>query len=137
MAIADDISIDGSKNIRYTGNAHGAAGAGYYTVLQLHRFLGDLSDDAVASGDDLVDITKDTPSDKAFDTIKKRVEEFFEPTMSSNEVINIYKSKYDVEPTSILYNEYSKIWDTYSDDSAWEDFETFLHELREKVQNNK
>ncbi len=69
MAIADDISIDASKNIRYTGSAHGAAGAGYYTVLELHRFLGDLSDDAVASGDDLVDITKDTPSDKAFDTI--------------------------------------------------------------------
>ena len=69
MAIQDDISVAANGNIRYTGTAHGAAGAGYYSVIELHRFLGDLADDAVASGDDLLDITDDTPSDRSTDNI--------------------------------------------------------------------
>ncbi len=71
MAIADDFSVDSSKNIRYIGAGHGAVGAGYYTVLELHRWLEDLADDASAIGDDLVDITDDTPSDKSTDNIIK------------------------------------------------------------------
>ena len=69
MAIADDIAVDVSGNIYYTGAVHGAAGAGYYTVIELHRFLQDLADDAVASGDDLIDITSITPSDRSTDNI--------------------------------------------------------------------
>ena len=69
MAIADDIAIDGSGNIYYTGAVHGAAGAGYYTVIELHRYLQDLADDASASGDDLIDITSSTPSDRSTDNI--------------------------------------------------------------------
>lgn len=69
MAIADNISISAAKDVRYTGAAHGLSGAGYYAVLEFYRFLSDLSDDAVASGDDLIDITKDSPADKSFDTI--------------------------------------------------------------------
>lgn len=69
MTIADDFEIQADKDIRYIGAAHGAAGAGYYTVLEFHRWLQDLADDAGASGDDLLDISKETPSDKAFDTI--------------------------------------------------------------------
>lgn len=69
MAIADDISIASNGDIRYTGTGHGVAGAGYYTVIELHRFLQDLADDAVASGDDLIDITFDTPSDRSTDNI--------------------------------------------------------------------
>jgi len=69
MAIATDIAIDGSGNIYYKGAVHGAAGAGYYTVLELHRFLQDLADDASASGDDLIDITSVTPSDRSTDNI--------------------------------------------------------------------
>jgi hypothetical protein len=69
MAIADDIAIDGSGNIYYTGAVHGATGAGYYTVIQLHRYLQDLADDASASGDDLIDITSITPSDRSTDNI--------------------------------------------------------------------
>ena len=67
MAIADDISIAANGDIRYTGAAHGAAGAGYYTVIEFHRFLQDKADDAVASGDDLLDITDSTPSERATD----------------------------------------------------------------------
>lgn len=61
-----DISVAANGNIRW---AAAGAGSGPYTVLELHRFLGDLADDAQASGDDLVDITTDTPSDRSTDNI--------------------------------------------------------------------
>jgi hypothetical protein len=64
MAIADDISVATNGDIRWTG-----AASTTYTVLAFHRFLQDLADDAVASGDDLVDITSDTPSDRSTDNI--------------------------------------------------------------------
>jgi len=69
MAIGTDFEIQSDKDIRYTGAAHGVTGAGYYTVLEFHRWLQDLADDAASSGDDLLDISKETPSDKSFDTI--------------------------------------------------------------------
>ena len=53
----------------YIGAVHGASGAGYYTVLELHRWASDLADDAAATGDDLVDITSLTPSDRSTDNI--------------------------------------------------------------------
>ncbi len=63
MAIEDDFSVAVNGDIRHTG------GATNYTVLELHRMLQDLADDASASGDDLVDITSDTPSDRSTDQI--------------------------------------------------------------------
>lgn len=70
MPIATDFAINATtKVITYTGAAHGASGAGYYTVLEFHRWLQDLADDAGASGDDFLDISRPTPSDKQFDTI--------------------------------------------------------------------
>lgn len=63
MAIAADISVAANGDIRYTGSGSN------YTVLELHRFLGDLADDAQASGDDLVDITSFTPSIRSTDQI--------------------------------------------------------------------
>lgn len=63
MAISDDISVAVNGDIRWTG------GATTYTVLEFHRFLQDLAADASASGDDLLDITDDTPSDRSTDNI--------------------------------------------------------------------
>lgn len=63
MAIADDFSVSTAGDIRYTGTGTN------YTVLAFHRFLQDLADDAEAAGDDLVDITTDTPSDRSTDQI--------------------------------------------------------------------
>jgi hypothetical protein len=63
MAIADDFSVAINGDIRWTGST------ATYTVLELHRFLQALADDASASGDDLVDITSDTPSDRSTDNI--------------------------------------------------------------------
>jgi hypothetical protein len=66
MAIADDFSVATNGDVRHV------SGTDTYTVLELHRFLGDLSDNTTASGDDLADITTDVtqaPSTRNFDTI--------------------------------------------------------------------
>ena len=55
--------------IRYTGDDHGGASPSYATVIQLHRWLQDLADDASSTGDDEVDITDDTPSGRDTDNI--------------------------------------------------------------------
>lgn len=69
MAIADDFSVSATGDIRYTGAAHGASGAGYYTVIAFHRWLGDLMDQAQASGNDILDITDATASERSTDNI--------------------------------------------------------------------
>jgi len=63
MAIVDDISVAANGDIRYTGTT------ATYTVLELHRFLQDLADDATYVGDDILDITDVTPSDRSTDNI--------------------------------------------------------------------
>ncbi len=63
MAIADDFSVSVTGDIRYVGTTPN------YTVIELHRFLADLADDAVAAGDDLHDITDATASERSTDNI--------------------------------------------------------------------
>lgn len=64
MAIGDDFSVD-----RGTGNIRHTSGSSTYTVLQLHRWLQGLADDAAAAGDDELDITDVTPSERSTDNI--------------------------------------------------------------------
>jgi len=63
MAIADDFSVALNGDIRYTGTTAN------YTVIEFHRYLGALMDDAAASGDDLLDITNATASARSTDNI--------------------------------------------------------------------
>ena len=64
MAIADDLSVTIGGDIRWVG------GSATYTVLELHRFLQDLADNAApATSDDLLDITNSTPSNRQTDNI--------------------------------------------------------------------
>ncbi|KPJ83941.1 MAG: hypothetical protein AMS19_02550 [Gemmatimonas sp. SG8_23] len=63
MAIGDDFSVAVNGDIRHV------SGTSTYTVLELHRWLQDLADDAAAGGNDLVDITSDTPSERSTDNI--------------------------------------------------------------------
>jgi len=63
MAIEDDFSVAVNGDIRHV------SGTETFTVLELHRYLQNLADDAVASGNDLIDITSDTPSDRSTDNI--------------------------------------------------------------------
>ncbi len=71
MPIVDaDWSIDrATGNVRYIGDDHGGVSPSYATVLELHRWVQDRADDAVSSGDDELDITDDTPSDRSTDNI--------------------------------------------------------------------
>jgi len=59
-----DVSVAVNGDIRWTGGAGTT-----YTVLELHRFLQDLADNDASSGDDLVDITSSTPSERSTDNI--------------------------------------------------------------------
>ena len=63
MPIAADFSVAANGDIRYTG------GATNYTVLELHRFLQDLADNANTSSDDLIDIASSNPSTRSTDNI--------------------------------------------------------------------
>jgi len=76
MAIGTDFEIQNDKDIRYIGAAHTVAGAGYYTVLEFHQWLQGLADDASATSDDFMDITRDTPSEKSFETIIQLINSF-------------------------------------------------------------
>lgn len=67
MTIASDFEIQNDKDIRYIGAAHGASGAGYHRVIDFHRWLQGLADEATITGDDYLDITRDTPSERATD----------------------------------------------------------------------
>lgn len=63
MAIQDDFSISSAGDIRYTGTGTN------YTVIQFHRWAGDLMDDAQAAGNDILDITDATASERSTDNI--------------------------------------------------------------------
>ena len=73
MAItATDWTIDRSTgNIRYTGDDHGGASPSYATVIEFHRWLQSLADDAVAvpASNDELDITNADPSRRSTDNI--------------------------------------------------------------------
>jgi hypothetical protein len=64
MTIATEFTVAVNGDIRHTGGA-----TTHYTVIQLHRWLGDLMDDAQASGDDTLDITDATASERATDNL--------------------------------------------------------------------
>lgn len=63
MSINTDFSVSAVGDIRYTGTTAN------YTVIELHRWLGDLMDDAAASGNDILDITDATASERSTDNI--------------------------------------------------------------------
>ncbi len=60
-----DVSIDASGNIRWSG----AATTNRHTMLEFIQWLMDKQDDEQAAGDDLLDITVDTPFDRSTDQI--------------------------------------------------------------------
>ena len=62
---AADWTVGITGDIRWTG----AGTATNVTVIELHRWLQDLADDAAASGDDILDITDNTPSERSTDNI--------------------------------------------------------------------
>ena len=71
MAMVDaDWTVDrDSGNIRYIGGDHADSAPSYATVIEFHRWLQALADDAVAVGDDELDITNINPSSRSTDNI--------------------------------------------------------------------
>lgn len=69
--VAADWTIDRQTgNIRYIGDDHNEASPSYATVIEFHRALQGLADDASSTGaDDELDITDNTPSDRSTDNI--------------------------------------------------------------------
>jgi hypothetical protein len=64
VTIETDVSID-----RQTGNIRYIGGGDNYTVLELHRYLQDLADDAMSDGAGELDITSATPSVRSTDNV--------------------------------------------------------------------
>jgi hypothetical protein len=56
-------------NLRYIGGDHADSAPSYATVIECHRWLQDLADDAYATGDDELDITYINPSSRSFDNL--------------------------------------------------------------------
>ena len=103
MAIGDDFAISSARVISYTGAAHGASGAGYYTVIAFHRWLQDLADDAEFAGDDIMDIVQLTPSDRqGIDNIIALQNGY---TITQEAVEHLYDG-------SIIMNDGDDIWDS-------------------------
>lgn len=67
--VSTDWSIAANGDIRYIGDDHNGAAPSYSTVIDFHRNLQDFADDAAAAGDDLLDISSLTPSDRSTDNI--------------------------------------------------------------------
>lgn len=70
--VATDWTVTRSTgNIRYTGGDHDGTGGtpSYATVIEFHRWLQGLADDAVATGNDELDITNTLPSQRSTDNI--------------------------------------------------------------------
>ena len=106
MAIQDDFTVSATGDIRYVGAAHGAAGAGYYTVIQFHRWLQDLADNASAavssaSSLDYLDITDSTPSERSTDNIITLLNNFNIDQTASEHLFD----------GSIIQNGGNDIWD--------------------------
>lgn len=77
MAMVDgDWTIERSTgNIRYIGGDHDNSPT-YATEIQFHRWLQDFADQEVSSGDDELDITDKTPSERSTDNIIKLINGF-------------------------------------------------------------
>ena len=71
MAMVDgDWSVDrATGDIRYGGDDHTGTAPSYATVIQFHRWLQELAAEAVAVGDDELDITNLDPSARSTDNI--------------------------------------------------------------------
>lgn len=68
--VAADWTIDSSTGaIRYIGDAHGGTNPSYVNVIDFHRALQDFADRASSSGDDILDISSQTPSERSTDNI--------------------------------------------------------------------
>ena len=105
--VATDWTIDrATGNIRYIGDDHlrfGGTTPSYATVIEFHRWLQDLADDASWSGGtgDELDITDETPSERATDNLITLINGF---NIDATAAEHLYDG-------SIVQNGGADIWD--------------------------
>lgn len=105
--VAADWTIDrATGNIRYVGDDHvrfGGTTPSYATVIEFHRWLQDLADDASWTGGtgDELDITDDTPSERATDNLITLINGY---NIDANAAEHLYDG-------SIVQNGGADIWD--------------------------
>ncbi len=100
--VATDWTIDRStKVIAYIGDDHDGSSPSYATVIEFHRWLQSLADDAVASGDDELDITNVDPSRRSTDNIITLINGY---TIGDTEAEHLYDG-------SIIYSGGDEIYD--------------------------
>lgn len=102
---AADWSVNRSTGvISYIGDDHvrfGGTTPSYATVIEFHRWLQDLADDASFSGNDELDITDETPSERATDNLITLINGY---TIGATEAEHLYDG-------SIVQNGGADIWD--------------------------
>lgn len=99
--VAADWSIASNGDIRYIGDDHNGASPSYATVIEFHRALQDFADDQLASGDDLLDISSLTPSDRSTDNIITLLNSF---NIDATAAEHLYDG-------SIIQNGGNDVWD--------------------------
>jgi hypothetical protein len=100
--VAADWTITRStKVIAYIGDDHGGSSPSYATVIEFHRWLQSLADDAVAAGDDELDITNVDPSRRSTDNIITLINGY---TIGDTEAEHLYDG-------SIIYDGGDEIYD--------------------------
>lgn len=99
---AADWTIDrATKVISYIGDDHHEAAPSYATVIEFHRWLQGLADDAVATGDDELDITNTDPSRRSTDNIITLINGY---TIGDTEAEHLYDG-------SIIQNDGDDVYD--------------------------
>lgn len=100
--VATDWTVTRSNgNVRYIGDDHGGVAPSYATVIEFHRWLQGLADDAVASGDDELDITNTDPSRRSTDNIVTLINDY---NITDTEAEHLYDG-------SIIYGGGNEIYD--------------------------
>lgn len=101
MFVPGDWSVDRlTGDIRYIGDDHGGASPSYVSGLDFHRALQAFADDQEWTGDDELDITIDTPTDKKTDAFiilpspfnidDNAAEHLYGATISQNDGDDVY-----------------------------------------------
>ena len=102
---ATDWTIDRStKVVDYIGDDHGGASPTYATVIEFHRWLQDLADDAIAIGDDELDITNTDPSRRSTDNIITLINGYTINEAVNNATEHLYDGSIIMDGGDIIYD---------------------------------
>jgi len=100
--VAADWTITRSTGvIAYIGDDHGGVSPSYATVIEFHRWVQSLADDAVSAGDDELDITNTDPSRRSTDNIITLINGY---SIGDTEAEHLYDG-------SIIYDDGDEIYD--------------------------